>query len=119
MKFGVGQSTPDFGGYFGLLQPVGVMDEGRRSCPSHMPLWYGTRWVESNVYRAVGASQTQPNEWESQRGQRLANAAANLGKQHRDESDNGPAAFRMRTQAGSTPGSDWKGEETQRLKRTR
>ena len=65
-------------------------------------------WCESNSTERVGES-----------GQRLANAAANLGKQHRDESDNGPAAFRMRTRAGSTPGSDWKGEETQRLKRAR
>jgi hypothetical protein len=64
-------------------------------------------WCESNSTERVGES-----------GQRLANAGVNLGKRHRDESDNGPAAFRMRTRAGSTPGSDWKGGETGHVRDT-
>ena len=65
-------------------------------------------WCESNSTERAGES-----------GQRLANAAANLDNRHRSHNDNGPAVVGMRTRAGSTPGSDWKGEETQRLKRAR
>ena len=40
-------------------------------------------------------------------------AGVNLSRRHRGESDNGPAAFGTRTRGVPTPGSDWKGGETQ------